>query len=596
MSEQVEKIKKLIKTATNPKQKAMYQDLLTKLQTELGSQSEVQEESRLPTEQTSQPPLAPKPNRVPSPPKSSSVKSAKTKQVKGTASSQKSTPSQVKPESKTSEVDSEQVNQQLKSESDNSTDEKVKFATSKLETSSQSAEVQQPSSSLETSSKLAEGQLATPEVETSQTVAEKAQVKQGDSETSQTKKEKSNDNIQTESEETKDKTSGDESESDDEPESLYYFQGIGIIKGEVTLTEERSTIKIGEQEYRLFYIPNRRKKAYEALKREIDQTQNPTQRLIVYPRILHFPKKDQPHRVSFQVVGFIGSKSKPTPLNEELKDFEFKFSGLWQFIPVCRTPCISIFRNFNKERLAWIKEAEAVKKVKFMKASHVPLLWRDSPVKPFRFNPKLEKEQQGKTYFVQIKAKFLPGRDVFGFVEQLEEPTEKAPGFLKASKKVKAEALAEVKDRQKQQSSTQSPDQSEVQQPKSFKGKKPPVQHPKNSEVQPDENSEVQQQNQQETQPPKKPKPKKQKQSQVQQQENSQVQEPSPEQQENYQVPESNPSQVEQQENSQNEQSKPLEIQQPLQSEVEQLNQLELRELQQSTEIEPPEKSEFEQS
>jgi hypothetical protein len=230
-----------------------------------------------------------------------------------------------------------------------------------------------------------------------------------------------------------------------EPENKPYFQGIGIIKGEVTLTEERSVIKLGEQEYRLFYIPNKRKKAYEALKREIEVTGNTTLRLIVYPKILHLPQKDQPHKVSFQLVGFIGSKAKPSQLNTELKDFEFKLSGLWQFIPVCRTPCLSIFRNFNKQRLTWIKEVNPAKKVKFMKSSHVPVLWRDSPVKPFRFNPKLEKEEQDKTYFVQIKAKFLPGRDVFAFVEQLDEPTEETPGFLKASKKLKAEALKEIK-------------------------------------------------------------------------------------------------------------------------------------------------------
>jgi hypothetical protein len=72
-----------------------------------------------------------------------------------------------------------------------------------------------------------------------------------------------------------------------------------------------------------------------------------------------------------------------------------------------------------------------------MKASHLPLLWKDAPVRPFRFNPKATHDQ-GHPAFVEIKAKFLPARDVFGFVEQLAEPTETAPKFLKASKKDKA--------------------------------------------------------------------------------------------------------------------------------------------------------------
>ncbi|MEP0924843.1 hypothetical protein NDA02_23990, partial [Leptolyngbya sp. ST-U4] len=68
-------------------------------------------------------------------------------------------------------------------------------------------------------------------------------------------------------------------------------------------------------------------------------------------------------------------------------------------------------------------------------------------VRPFRFNPKLEKEQQAQTYFVQVKARFVPERDVFEFVEQLSEPIQEVPGFLKASKKLKAEALKALSER-----------------------------------------------------------------------------------------------------------------------------------------------------
>jgi hypothetical protein len=116
------------------------------------------------------------------------------------------------------------------------------------------------------------------------------------------------------------------------------------------------------------------------------------------------------------------------------------FRSLWQFIPVCPTPCISVFRNFTSQRLEYIKQAEPAKKVKFMKASHLPILWKDSPVKPFRFNPKAEGDQ-GRPAFVSLKAKFLPARNVFGFVALLALPQETAPKFLKASKKDKATAL-----------------------------------------------------------------------------------------------------------------------------------------------------------
>ncbi len=230
-----------------------------------------------------------------------------------------------------------------------------------------------------------------------------------------------------------------------EPElpSTAFFQAIGIVRGEVDFPEDgKTTVTIGRQKYPLFYT-SRHRFAYSGLKKEIEATGNKTQRLIVYPKVTHFPKRDTPHFCAFQLVGFDTGK-EPEGINSELKDNEFKLCGLWQFIPVCRTPCVSIFKNFNKERLNYIKEAEPETKVRFMKASHLPLLWRDSPARPFRFNPKAGKDQ-GHPAFVSVKARFMPGRDCFGFVDMLAEPEEKAPRFLKVSKKDKETAMKNKK-------------------------------------------------------------------------------------------------------------------------------------------------------
>jgi hypothetical protein len=96
-----------------------------------------------------------------------------------------------------------------------------------------------------------------------------------------------------------------------------------------------------------------------------------------------------------------------------------------------------VFKNFNKERLEFIKSAPLDKKVNYMKASHIPVVWRDAPVSPFRFNPKLDKEAQGKASFVQIKARFNSERDNFEFVSLLGIPTDSPPNYLKAGKKDK---------------------------------------------------------------------------------------------------------------------------------------------------------------
>ena len=111
---------------------------------------------------------------------------------------------------------------------------------------------------------------------------------------------------------------------------------------------------------------------------------------MVYPRVIHFPKREQPHQLAFQLVGFFKPERdvNPTEITSQLGDFEFKLSGLWQFIPVCQTPCVSVFKNYTEERKEFVKAAEVALKVSFMKGSHVPLIWRDAPVRPFRFNLK----------------------------------------------------------------------------------------------------------------------------------------------------------------------------------------------------------------
>ena len=225
------------------------------------------------------------------------------------------------------------------------------------------------------------------------------------------------------------------------------FQAVGIITGKVNFIlegdNERSTITIGNKEYPLFYAP-RKQRAFEALKKEIEATGESTQRLIVYPKFTHFPGRDQPPNIGFQAVGFDKGRHSEV-ISQQLQDMEFKLCGLWQFIPVCRTPCISVFKNFTKERLDYIKQSEPAKKVKFMKASHLPLFWRDALVPPFRFNPKAPKEEQGRPVFVQIKAKFVPHRDAFEFDSLLELPQELPPKFLKASKDDKATVMAQKK-------------------------------------------------------------------------------------------------------------------------------------------------------
>ena len=207
-----------------------------------------------------------------------------------------------------------------------------------------------------------------------------------------------------------------------------------------------ASITVEGKQYPLYYSTEHRG-AFQALKMNVKAT-GPLQRLIVYPQIRHFPKREDTYQLGFQVVGFVGRKPVSGCISEELQDFEFRMAGLWQFIPVCPMPCLTVLKNFSQERLVFIKEADVSAKVKFMKGSHIPLLWSNPPVRPFRFNPRLDKEQQGSSPFVQITARFLPDRDAFEFVAMRSLPATNPPKFLKAGKKDKADVLAKSKTQQ----------------------------------------------------------------------------------------------------------------------------------------------------
>ena len=230
---------------------------------------------------------------------------------------------------------------------------------------------------------------------------------------------------------------------ENEPNNNPVFKAVGVIQGEVTLGEDRTnSITIEGKNYPMRYAAEKHRTLL-ALKLEIKKTGNNFQRLIVYPRVVHFPRREQPHALLFELVGFEGSSVEDKGIINDLNDLEFKLCGLWQFIPVCRVPCVSIFRNFTEERKLFIKQAEPYVKLRFMKANHLPLFWRDSQARPFRFNPRLDKDQ-GRPMFIQVKAKFNPETDQFEFIEELAEPIHEAPRFLKASKTQKGEQRQKV--------------------------------------------------------------------------------------------------------------------------------------------------------
>ncbi len=208
--------------------------------------------------------------------------------------------------------------------------------------------------------------------------------------------------------------STDETEADiDKP----IFQAIGTIQGKPEKDENEEGkffIRLGGKRYGLFIAGYR----YQAWLKQIAANPDQTLFLRVYPKCLMIPRK--PPKIYFQVAAW----EEENPWEEQPGQFRLK--GIWQFVPQVRTPVISVYRN----------KGASDPKGKF-KAAHIPVLMRrDDESAPFRFNPKIAKEDLPPRWFIQGKFKFIPSRDSFGFSEDLEPPTKKIPYYKKPVKDV----------------------------------------------------------------------------------------------------------------------------------------------------------------
>lgn len=231
------------------------------------------------------------------------------------------------------------------------------------------------------------------------------------------------------------------------PDKDLIFQAIGSIFGKVTFPENRKSaiVKVSGRNYPLYYLNERYSRIrFEAMKSQIESTGNHELRLIVYPKAVHFPTPEQPHQIAFHFVKYENNNN--VKAFKKYENLEFKLTGLWQFIPVCKIPCISVYRNFNPMQLEIVKKLSLHRKVEFMKARHLPLFWKDAPIPPFQYNPTLEKEERGKPMFVSIKAKFQPHKNAFKFDSLLAMPQVEAPEYFKAGKELKAEAMLALKE------------------------------------------------------------------------------------------------------------------------------------------------------
>ena len=230
------------------------------------------------------------------------------------------------------------------------------------------------------------------------------------------------------------------------------FQGIGLLYGKIVKRYDDNNdyynIVIKDKSYQVM-INNPRVRDYL----EADYNPEKNRYITVYPFLKHYPDKNQPPTLRFTVIAANDEKTL------DLKVNEFKLFGIWQFIGVSKCPVVSIYRNRTKgDRVYKLKKKfnnENLNKM-ITKANHIPVLWKDSVVKPFRFNPKLDKDKQSDRYFVQIKAKFLPNREQWGFIELIGNATLELPRFYKPEKLTKTEEKSKTENNTETEESVES--------------------------------------------------------------------------------------------------------------------------------------------
>ena len=201
------------------------------------------------------------------------------------------------------------------------------------------------------------------------------------------------------------------------------FQAVGTVIATPYFQDELSYVKINGCEYDLLYLYGSRRQAYIRLKEDLEKNGSSQMFLRLYPKATFDYQTSQP-RLSFSLVNFSRDCEK---INDEPQGFMLR--GIWQYIPHCKTPVITIYRNHQQK--VYFKNLSKSQQLAFAQPRHIPVVW-DAPVEPFKFNPQAEKDSQMPRYFVEVRAIFKDG--LFVIEEMLREPTLKIPRFIKVSK------------------------------------------------------------------------------------------------------------------------------------------------------------------
>lgn len=200
------------------------------------------------------------------------------------------------------------------------------------------------------------------------------------------------------------------------------FQALGTVKALFDIDKAMGTcLIINGIKYRAFFdgrmysiLQLQLKKQPTYLKQELYWQ--------VYPQVIYLPKKEL--QIKMHVISWGTSTSLSDP-------GVFVFRGIWQFIPQVKTPVISIYRNHD-----------AVDATKRFKSYHLPVYMRREDISPYRYNPN---NSTCVKHFIQALFKFMPEKNVWGYLKDLHPPIEAIPKYRISAAKYKAKKNNDIK-------------------------------------------------------------------------------------------------------------------------------------------------------
>ncbi len=206
---------------------------------------------------------------------------------------------------------------------------------------------------------------------------------------------------------------------------------MGVIKGAVQVRGQKLIILIGGKSYELRGGTGYLRQQWASLKKEVEEKGSCEQALVVYPQVDYGKySARQEWKIKFKLVRIEPTDHRRSR-GKEVKEGEFTIGGLWQYIPQCSSPCLTIKKNWSPSLVNYVEPLSSQQKAQVLRPTHLPVEWWEAPVEAFRYSKELA-ELSSKPWFVKVKAVFLPESAKFKVIEQLAAPTLERPKYLSA--------------------------------------------------------------------------------------------------------------------------------------------------------------------